>query len=119
MPLCLKCVHDVTFQFLADFHVSKDGGPGRSGERETRVPRPYDRERVYFVRLGTRVKIGYSTSIEQRLTEIPHEEVLAVFPGTMRDERSCHRKFAHLRIVGEWFRDDPSIHEFIAAVTAA
>ena len=118
VPLCADCARQVAFQYIADFHISNHGEPGRSGERELRVPQSHDRERVYFVRLGSMVKIGYSANITGRLEAIPHEEVLAVFPGTMRDERTCHRKFAHLRTVGEWFQDDPSIREFIAAMAA-
>lgn len=69
---------------------------------------------VYFVRFGNRVKIGYSANPTHRLRNIPHDEVLALIPGTMRHERQCHAAFEHLRITGEWFEAAPALLAFAA-----
>jgi hypothetical protein len=79
---------------------------------------------VYFIRFGNRVKIGFSTQPNVRLGNIPHDEVLAVIPGTLADERALHRRFAHLREVlpsasagggpREWFRIAPDLVQYIA-----
>jgi len=85
------------------------------------IPRPV-RERnppvgsVYFARFGDRIKIGFSTNPTNRLTAIPHDEILAIFPGTMRNERQLHAAFADLRITGEWFQCDDRILDFVSDV---
>lgn len=71
---------------------------------------------VYFVRFGDRVKIGFSTDVRTRLVAIPHDEVLAVVPGTIRDEKRCHAAFADLRLTGEWFTAAPRLLDFAAAL---
>jgi hypothetical protein len=74
---------------------------------------------VYFVRLGDRVKIGFSAHLRKRMEVIPHEEFLGQIPGTMRDEKNLHRRFAHLRTTGEWFKADNELLTFIESATAA
>lgn len=67
---------------------------------------------VYFVRFRDRIKIGWTTELARRLKAIPHDEVLAVVPGSMGDERRCHAAFAHLREQGEWFRAESDLIAF-------
>lgn len=74
---------------------------------------------VYFIRLGSLVKIGFTTALAQRLRDLPFEEVLGVKPGTMRDEKDLHSRFGHLRQTGEWFRAEPDLLDFIASVSEA
>jgi len=80
---------------------------------QDRVPRPGS---VYFARFRDRVKIGFSTDPMNRLSAIPHDEVLAVFPGTRLNERQLHTAFADLRITGEWFHCDDRILDFVSDV---
>jgi len=68
---------------------------------------------VYFLRLGSLVKIGFTTNLESRMKVVPHEELLATMPGTMKDERRLHRQFADLRQTGEWFRHEGDLPRFI------
>lgn len=82
----------------------------------TKRPRPGF---VYFVRLGDRIKIGYSENVDKRLTVVPHEEVLGVIPGTRDDERAWHKLLADYRTVGEWFRAEPDVLAAVARVVAA
>lgn len=85
-------------------------------ERAATAPRPNRNtvSSVYFIRLGSRVKIGFSTNVRSRLADLPHEQVLGVIPGTFADENRLHKQFAHLRTTGEWFRAEPELLEFIA-----
>lgn len=73
---------------------------------------------VYFVRLGNRVKIGWTSNLAGRMAAVPHDEILHTQPGTMRDEKRCHAAFAHLREVGEWFRAEPDLLTFIDSLRA-
>lgn len=63
---------------------------------------------IYFLRCGEFVKIGYSKEPENRLryfeTGSPYDfEMLAVHPGSERDEAALHRLLAAYRHKGEWF----------------
>lgn len=58
---------------------------------------------VYYVQFNGRIKIGFTTNLEERLTVIPHDRVLAVEPGGCEVERKRHRQFADERVTGEWF----------------
>lgn len=81
-------------------------------------PRPYadGQGYVYFIRFRDRIKIGWTGNVKQRLSDLPHDEVLAVIPGTMTHEKQCHAAFAHLRYSGEWFRPGPDLLAFIEDV---
>jgi hypothetical protein len=76
----------------------------------------HGRDEVYFVRLGARVKIGYSRNVSRRLTEIPHDEVLAVMAGDRSVERGWHARFAAQRIQGEWFAATPILLATVASI---
>lgn len=72
------------------------------------LPRPRV-EVVYYLRWKDRVKIGTSANPQQRLAALWHDELLALELGGREIERTRHRKFAHLREGGEWFRADPEL----------
>lgn len=78
----------------------------------TIVPPP-DRPVVYYVSFADRVKIGYSRDFRTRLYNLPHDEVLAVEPGSRELERMRHRQFAPQRITHEWFRLDDALRSHI------
>lgn len=77
---------------------------------------------IYFAHaVGTDlVKIGFTAGEPaKRLKELQtgcaqRLELLAAVEGTVADEAECHRKFAHLRQQGEWFRFAPELAVFIA-----
>lgn len=71
---------------------------------------------VYFIRKGDLIKIGYSTEPAIRFRTLRPDEVLAVIPGSMRDEQRCHAAFAHLREHHEYFRPGPDLLAFIDGV---
>lgn len=73
---------------------------------------------VYFLRIGSRVKIGTTTNVDERIaalkTGMPGKPVLSyVAKGGRQLEASLHRKFAADRIHGEWFRFSEAIKQWI------
>lgn len=76
-------------------------------DRPEPVPEPLEMPQlsnVYYMRLGNRVKIGFTTRLKQRLAELNAEELLATEPGDRRLEHKRHEQFRDLRTTGEWFR---------------
>lgn len=71
--------------------------------------------RVYFVRIGDVIKIGWSSNLPKRFKALQGDALLYSHPGTMQDERATHALFSHLLIRGhEWFRSAPELLDFIA-----
>lgn len=71
---------------------------------------------VYYIRIGNRIKIGFSSSLDKRMSCLAPEEVLGLEPGGRDVELSRHVKFKPWRTHGEWFVDCRPIREHIAAV---
>jgi excisionase family DNA binding protein len=76
-------------------------------------------EFVYFFRSGPFVKIGTTRNIKSRLQnlQISHPTPIALvgtIPGGVRVERELHRRFASLRVNGEWFREVEDLAVYIA-----
>lgn len=71
---------------------------------------------IYFIRAGAtnRMKIGYTSNVDtlwQRVSTLQTGaadslDLLDRFPGNKTLERLCHHVFCHLRIHGEWFRNE-------------
>lgn len=74
---------------------------------------------VYYMRVGNRVKIGYSTNLKQRLTAVVPEEVMATEPGGRLLEQVRHRQFAELWVAREWFRLEEPLIGHIARLAKA
>jgi hypothetical protein len=71
---------------------------------------------VYYMRIGNRVKIGWSSNILKRVVSINPEELMAVEPGGLHQERMRHQEFRALCTHGEWFRLESPLTEHIAAL---
>lgn len=76
------------------------------------------RQRVYFIRCGDMVKIGYSGTVSSRYTNIkvssPHQtELLGTVPGSNELERKLHRRFSEYHARGEWFRIEGKLASFL------
>lgn len=70
---------------------------------------------VYYFRFGDRVKIGTTTNLAKRLKSIPHDELIAIEPGSHGTEHMRHLQFANDRsLTGhgrEWFKLTPELRE--------
>jgi len=121
-PLCMSHAKKIAVQvmLLNNTSVDKDSPYVAGKVNRKRLIDPYVGKKteryglVYFIQFGDRIKIGYTTDLEQRMSAIPHDKILALIAGTMADERRCHEKFAHLRLTGEWFSAGPDLLKFIA-----
>lgn len=73
---------------------------------------------VYYVQVGDRIKIGFTTSVMDRMKAYPPTSVLLVYhPGTPDLEKEMHSKFRIFLAEGrEWFRADDRISEHIAEI---
>lgn len=119
VPLCRRdviAVHDYWRQRddLAA-RVLRGEGAGPDGAALLRAarsrPQPKDQPgHVYYVRLGDRVKIGWSGNVTRRVRELPTEQLLAIEPGDRQLEHDRHVQFDHLSAAGrEWFRLAPDL----------
>lgn len=89
--------------------------------------------RVYFLRCGGFIKIGFTTNLSSRIDTITKSggvrmpdglpywtaEVVTATPGDMQDEKALHKRFAHLRHTGEWFIEAPELTEYIERLEIA
>lgn len=86
-------------------------------ERQTRRSQPGV---VYYLRIDSKIKIGYTANIRHRMRQYPPTaHLLAVEPGTPDDEVRVHRQFEAFRSQGrEWFDESPELAEHVATVVA-
>ena len=76
---------------------------------------------VYFIRNGNTVKIGHSHSPHKRMADMRTAnhaklEMLAITDGGRMREKVLHKKFAKLRLSGEWFTLAPEITKYISGL---
>lgn len=71
---------------------------------------------VYFCRFDSRIKIGFSTQIDIRMSVLQPDELLTFAPGSRADESRLHRRFEYARVRGEWFEPVPELIEYIERV---
>ena len=90
-----------------------------SGTRLTqRRSPPVRSSKIYFIASEEAIKIGCSKNPEMRLGELQvgAEQdlvLLATVDGNRQSELDLHRRFAHLRLRGEWFMADQELLDFI------
>lgn len=76
---------------------------------------------VYFVLLGDdKVKIGRSNNPESRFKSLQTANPLPLSlikvietPNSVVSEKELHERFDHLRVLGEWFRYEGKLKEFL------
>lgn len=91
--------------------------------RQSRKPRPKssDRGTIYFVGSSAGpVKIGFTLDLPRRLHRLQMSspsrlQVLALRPGSRRDETRLHEKHRKDRLHGEWFRRSNAVLLEVAA----
>lgn len=84
--------------------------------------------RVYFLRNGKYIKVGYTATgtmsrletikksggvIIPRGMDFTRTTLIGDMPGDMKDERAIHKRFAAIRVAGEWFEATPELTEYI------
>lgn len=81
-------------------------------------PGPAEVGYVYYIRINEHIKIGYAKDVTKRMRHYPPGSVLlAVEPGTMRDEKDRHAQFKPYLVRGnEWFESAPFVERHIAAI---
>lgn len=85
-----------------------------AAEYESMPPPPPRPEFVYYMRIGNRIKIGWTTNLTERLKAINPEELVATEEGGRKLEKRRHRQFADLHTHGEWFRmEEPLISHIV------
>ena len=73
---------------------------------------------IYFIQCGEYVKIGYTTSVGERLKAlrgmVPYPlKLLKVIEGMIAGERAVHKRLALYHHAYEWFRLEPDLLEAI------
>jgi hypothetical protein len=68
---------------------------------------------VYYMRIGNRIKIGFSTNLTERLKAINPEELMAFELGGRKLEMARHSQFAQSRVNGEWFKYEGPLAEHV------
>ena len=73
---------------------------------------------IYYLRIGSHIKVGFARDLISRLAAYPPNlELLAVHPGTMDDEQSLHAQFAAYCVAGrEWYSEAREILLHIEAM---
>lgn len=68
---------------------------------------------IYFVELDDKIKIGWTSNLDQRLKAYPpHAQLLHYHPATRADERDLHRSLKLSLVVGrEWYSKTPQVME--------
>lgn len=73
---------------------------------------------IYFIGFDDYIKIGQSSNLARRIynlqTSFPRPLIIyLILTDPEAKERGMHRKFAHLRLNGEWFRKVPELTDYI------
>jgi len=78
---------------------------------------------VYFIRVGARMKIGFShkplARVADLLTGMSHPpSMIVAIRAQAADEYSVHQRFAALRQSGEWFTETREMTRFVMRCVA-
>lgn len=74
------------------------------------------RKGVYVIGFGPYVKIGMTTNVDLRMTNLQTPEpvkLFALIDGWRREELELHKRFAEYRLQGEWFLKKDALAEWI------
>lgn len=128
-PICLK--HAAQVMRYLDGHIPRTiedriilTGRGIVQGRARQAPGEERRERlsvVYYLRVGSLIKIGRTDNLPKRLQAYPPDSVLLTTePGAERVERQRHAQFrAFLRHGQEWFEPGAELMAHIANLKRA
>lgn len=118
----IRLCQDHALQTWAAVQEMNSAGQLRS-ESATPTARPKPtkgRGKVYYLRIGDRVKIGFTNDIFKRLASYPPTmEILAIREGTRELEHQEHIRFGEHRTDGrEWFAANERVLQMVELVAA-
>jgi len=93
----------------APAEVAEDWRAERDAALDAELRQQHETHVVYYLRFADRVKIGTTRRLKQRMSNIPHDELLAIERGAYALEHLRHQQFAAHHITGEWFSFAPDI----------
>lgn len=106
--------------WTARWQAARDAARRNSDRDDTgpRMPASRDHGYVYFLRVGDRVKVGFSRTPFTRVGELAvgmprRPEVVVAVRGTRLDEGRMHQRLAAFRCSGEWFRATPEVMRIV------
>lgn len=91
---------------------------GRRRRKEERRAELDENAVVYYIRRDTRIKIGFTGNLEQRMLDLQPDAILAVEPGGRALEQAMHKKFVAAKIRGEWFSPTAELMSHIDTIRA-
>lgn len=126
LPVCHNCGVKiaVAHKFDADrvIAVEQEARRLRSEADERRVAAYAEQSQVYYIRIGDHIKIGFSTNLKQRISQLRLQQsaLLATEPGGRELEKERHRQFSADRVVSnrEDFSPSPRLMAHIDAILA-
>ena len=126
LPVCPSCGVKIAAFHWGDpslsLSVQRARQEKRDQEKARREAAYADQSQVYYVRIGEHVKIGYSTNLKQRISQLRLQPtaLLATEPGGRELEKERHRQFSADRIVSnrEDFTLSPRLLAHIDALLA-
>lgn len=95
------------FQARQEWRMQQDADIARRMQKHEATAR------VYYARLGNRLKIGYTHNVRKRMAQLMPEELMATERGGEAVEAERHRQFGHLRTHGEWFRYEDELVDHV------
>lgn len=125
------CRHQADLHQFTQFFAQQSTRRAIRAEEWRREDQQYEAEKaalrqhndgfVYYLRVGERIKVGYSVDVKRRMRAYPPgSQLLAVEPGSRDLERQRHQQFDGSRTDGrEWFRPTPDLLELVAEIVAA
>jgi hypothetical protein len=121
IPMCLKHALRVAaaVQRRVD-QIEAAGQPAPEVARDGRRYAPDAEGLVYYLRVGSLIKIGYSAKFGARMNSYPpNAELLGQHAGTRADEEALHARFAaHRAQRREWYHPAPELMTHIERVQA-
>lgn len=121
-PLCMDHAKKLTVQVMLltsnkISHVSKRmDNKTEAAHKPDKLTRATPHGLVYFIQFADRIKIGFTTDLDNRLKNLPHDRILALVPGTVSTEKQFHNMFKDLRITGEWFAMHRKLLDYIGTI---
>ena len=126
IPVCHSCGVKIAVHHAGDadlaLGVQREQQIQREQAKARRDAAYAGQSQVYYIRIGDHIKIGYSTNLKQRISQLrlQRSALLATEPGGRELEKERHRQFSADRIVSnrEDFEPSPRLMAHIDAILA-